>query len=44
MRFHNAVALSKRVPVCRLEISRNGKFWEGIEKYLVSLREYRIIG
>jgi len=38
MRFHNAVTLSKRVPVCRLEISRYGRFWQGIEKFLVSLR------
>lgn len=37
MRFHNAIALSKRVAVCRLEISRNGKFWKEIEKFLVSL-------
>jgi len=37
MRFHNAVALSKAVPVCRLEISRRGRFWEEIEKSLVSL-------
>jgi SynChlorMet cassette protein ScmC len=43
MRFHNAVAISKRVPVCGLEISRNGKFWKKIEKNLVSLRKYRII-
>jgi SynChlorMet cassette protein ScmC len=35
MRFHNAVALSKRVPVCRLEISCYGKFWQEIEKFLV---------
>jgi SynChlorMet cassette protein ScmC len=38
MRFHNAVALSKRAPVCRLEISRKGKFWQEIEKFVVSLR------
>jgi SynChlorMet cassette protein ScmC len=37
MRFHNAIALSEKVPVCRLEISRDGKFWEEIEKLLVSL-------
>jgi len=37
MRFHNAVALSKMVPVCRLEISRNGRFWKEIEKLLISL-------
>ncbi|HEX7501988.1 MAG TPA: SynChlorMet cassette protein ScmC, partial [Acidobacteriota bacterium] len=37
MRFHNAVALNKKVPVCRLEISRDGKFWKEIEKFLVSL-------
>jgi hypothetical protein len=36
IRFHNAVALSKRVPVCRLEISRHGRFWKEIEKFLIS--------
>jgi SynChlorMet cassette protein ScmC len=35
MRFHNAVALGKAVPVYRLEIGRNGKFWKEIEKFLV---------
>lgn len=35
MRFHNAVALSKEVPVCRLEISPNGEFWKDIEGILV---------
>jgi SynChlorMet cassette protein ScmC len=38
MRFHNALALSKQVQVCRLEISRNGKFWKEIEKFLVLLK------
>lgn len=38
MRFQNAVALSKKVPVCRLELSRYGKFWQEIEKFLVSRR------
>jgi SynChlorMet cassette protein ScmC len=37
MRFHNAVALSKKVPVCRLEISRHGRFWKEIEKLLILL-------
>jgi SynChlorMet cassette protein ScmC len=36
MRFHNAVALSKRVPVYRLEISRHGRFWKE-KKILISL-------
>jgi SynChlorMet cassette protein ScmC len=36
MRFHNVVAISKTIPICRLEISRNGKFWEEIEKFLAS--------
>lgn len=34
MRFQNAVAISNNIPVCRLEISQNGKFWDKIEKYL----------
>ncbi len=38
MRFHNAVAIGKKIPVCRLEISRSGKFWQKIEKFLVSRR------
>ncbi len=38
MRFENAITMSKRVPIRRLEISRNGKFWKEIEKFLVSLK------
>jgi len=38
MRFHNAVAVTKKVSICRLEISRNGKFWKEIEKFLVSAK------
>ena len=37
MRFHNAVAISKKIPVCRLEISRSGKFWKEIEEFLFRL-------
>jgi SynChlorMet cassette protein ScmC len=37
IRFHNAVVISKKIPICRLEISRNGRFWKEIEKFLVSL-------
>lgn len=37
IRFHNAVTISKKVPICGLQISRNGKFWEEIEKFLVPL-------
>lgn len=36
LRFHNSVAISKKVPVCRLEISRSGKFWKEIEGFLLS--------
>jgi SynChlorMet cassette protein ScmC len=36
MRFHNAVAIAKEVSICRLDISRSGKFWKEIEKFLVS--------
>ena len=38
MRFHNAVALTKKIPIYRLEISLKGKFWRDIEKVLASLR------
>ena len=38
MRFHNAVALAKKIPIYRLEISLKGKFWQDIEKVLASLR------
>jgi hypothetical protein len=34
MRFHNAVAISKKIPICRLEVSLNGNFWEKIEEFL----------
>ena len=37
MRFENAITMSIRVPIRRLEISRNGEFWKEIEKFLVSL-------
>ena len=33
-RFHNAVTISKKIPVCRLDISRRGKFWKEIEEFL----------
>jgi SynChlorMet cassette protein ScmC len=38
MRFQNAMTISKKVPICRLEISKSSKFWKEIEKFLVSLR------
>jgi SynChlorMet cassette protein ScmC len=38
LRFENAITMSKWVPICRLEISRNGKFWKEIEKFLVLLK------
>jgi SynChlorMet cassette protein ScmC len=34
MRFHNAVVMAKKLPVCRLEISKNGEFWEEIKRFL----------
>ncbi|MCX6558546.1 MAG: SynChlorMet cassette protein ScmC [Candidatus Aminicenantes bacterium] len=34
MRFHNAIAVSKKIPVCRLEISLSGNFWDEIEGFL----------
>ena len=42
MRFENATAISKKIPVCRLEISRTGKFWKEIEEFLIP-RRYSII-
>ncbi len=39
MRFHNAVAISKKIPVCRLEVSQHGEFWEKIEEFLGSLKK-----
>jgi len=34
MRFHNAEAIAREIPIMRLEISRNGRFWEVIEEHL----------
>jgi SynChlorMet cassette protein ScmC len=33
-RFHNAEKIVKRVPVFRLQASRDGRFWKEIEKHL----------
>jgi SynChlorMet cassette protein ScmC len=43
LRFHNAVAISKEIPVCRLEISPDGKFWDEIEGILNALGKMRKI-
>jgi len=37
MRFFNAVAISKKITVCRLEISQTMEFWKEIEKSLILL-------
>ena len=39
MRFHNAVAISQKIPVCRLNISLDGKFWEELEGFLHELEK-----
>ena len=39
LRFHNAVAMAKRLPVFRLNISLKGKFWEEIEAFIETDRK-----
>jgi SynChlorMet cassette protein ScmC len=41
LRFHNAVAISNKIPVCRLEISLDGKFWNEIAGFLGSSAKLR---
>lgn len=37
MRFGNAIEISKNIPICRLEMSLDGKFWNEIELFQRSL-------
>jgi SynChlorMet cassette protein ScmC len=34
VRFYNAVAISQKIPVCRLDIGLKGNFWDEIEGFL----------
>jgi SynChlorMet cassette protein ScmC len=43
MRFGNAIEISKNIPVCRLEMSLDGKFWNEIEKFLNAPKKKRMI-
>jgi SynChlorMet cassette protein ScmC len=39
IRFHNAIEIGNHIPVCRLEISLGGKFWEELEGFLHESKE-----
>jgi SynChlorMet cassette protein ScmC len=43
MRFHNAVDISKKIPVCRLDIGLKGNFWDEIEGFLNASLKMRMM-